>query len=112
MVRGVARSLNRIGRRPRHGLFGLIWALFWLPAVAIAQQAATPSAKASASSASAATPTLEPVFTLPPPPFAIPGLPPISGDWVVSVGAGAEYKPDFEGARRYMLSPIPIFSIR
>jgi MipA family protein len=107
-MRGVARSLNRIGRRARHGLLGLIWALLWLPTVATAQQAQTAPTKQSAASPTA----LEPVFTLPPPPFTIPGLPSIEGDWIVSVGAGAEYKPDFEGAKRYMLSPIPVFSIR
>ncbi|MBV8697280.1 MAG: MipA/OmpV family protein, partial [Bradyrhizobium sp.] len=75
----------------------------------MAQQAAK-APPPSASSASAST--LQPVFTLPPPPFTIPGLPSIEGDWIVSVGAGAEYKPDFEGAKRYMVSPIPVFSIR
>jgi len=114
-MRGVARSLSRIGSHARSGLFGIIWALAWLPAVAVAQQAATTPTKASQTSpavASTSSSTLEPVFTLPPPPFTIPGLPPIAGDWIVSVGAGAEYKPDFEGAKRYMLSPIPVFSIR
>jgi outer membrane protein len=114
-MRGVARSLSRIGSHPRSGLFGIIWALAWLPAVAVAQQAATAPTKASQTSpavASTSSSTLEPVFTLPPPPFTIPGLPPIAGDWIVSVGAGAEYKPDFEGAKRYMLSPVPVFSIR
>jgi outer membrane protein len=114
-MRGVARSLNRIGSHARSGLFGIIWALAWLPAVAVAQQAATAPTKASQTSpavASTSSSTLEPVFTLPPPPFTIPGLPPIAGDWIVSVGAGAEYKPDFEGAKRYMLSPVPVFSIR
>src|SRR5260370_17548138 len=28
------------------------------------------------------------------------------------VGVGGEYKPDFEGAKRSMLSPVPIFSVR
>jgi MipA family protein len=107
-MRGAARSLTRIGRRARHGLLGLIWALLWLPTVATAQQAQMAPTKQSAASPTA----LEPVFTLPPPPFTIPGLPSIEGDWIVSVGAGAEYKPDFEGAKRYMLSPIPVFSIR
>lgn len=114
-MRGVARSLSRIGSHARSGLFGIIWALAWLPAVAVAQQAATAPTKASQTSpavASTSSSTLEPVFTLPPPPFTIPGLPPIAGDWIVSVGAGAEYKPDFEGAKRYMLSPVPVFSIR
>jgi outer membrane protein len=51
-------------------------------------------------------------FILPAPPFELPLLPSVSGTWTVSVGAGAEYKPDFEGAKRSMLSPVPIFSIR
>jgi outer membrane protein len=54
----------------------------------------------------------DPLFTLPAPPFEVPVLPSVSGTWTASVGAGAEYKPDFEGARRSMLSPVPIFSIR
>ena len=109
MVRGVARSFNRIGPRSYHSVLSLICALAFAPAAAMAQQAVK-APPPSASSASAAT--LQPVFTLPPPPFTIPGLPSIEGDWIVSVGAGAEYKPDFEGAKRYMLSPIPVVSIR
>ena len=54
----------------------------------------------------------EPLFTLPAPPFELPVLPPVSGNWTVMVGVGGEYKPDFEGAKRSMLSPVPIFSIR
>ncbi len=48
----------------------------------------------------------------------LPALPPqvpfassLTGDWTVMVGAGGELKPDFEGAKRYMLSPVPVFSI-
>jgi outer membrane protein len=51
-------------------------------------------------------------ITLPAPPFELPFLPPVSGNWTVMVGAGGEYKPDFEGAKRYTFSPVPIFSIR
>ena len=54
----------------------------------------------------------EPLFTLPAPPFELPVLPPVSGSWTVMVGVGGEYKPDFEGANRAMLSPVPIFAIR
>jgi outer membrane protein len=54
----------------------------------------------------------DPLFTLPAPPFELPVLPSVSGTWTVSVGVGGEYKPDFEGAKRSMLSPVPIFSIR
>jgi outer membrane protein len=52
------------------------------------------------------------VITLPPPPFTLPFLPSPSGLWTVTVGAGGELKPDFEGAKAYMLSPVPIFSVR
>jgi outer membrane protein len=112
MVRGAPRSFNRIGRRSHRSVLrsvlGVIWALAFLTPAAMAQQA-TKSRPPSDQSASAST--LQPLFTLPPPPFTIPGLPSIEGDWIVSVGAGAEYKPDFEGARRYMVSPVPVFSI-
>jgi outer membrane protein len=54
----------------------------------------------------------EPLVTLPAPPFELPVLPPVSGTWTVMVGVGGEYKPDFEGANRSMLSPVPIFAIR
>src|ERR1700704_4483273 len=56
--------------------------------------------------------TADPLFTLPAPPFEVPVLPSVAGTGTVAVGAGAEYKPDFEGAKRSMLSPVPIFSIR
>jgi outer membrane protein len=56
--------------------------------------------------------TAEPLITLPAPAFELPMLPPVSGTWTVMVGAGGAYTPDFEGARRSMLSPVPIFSIR
>jgi outer membrane protein len=62
--------------------------------------------------APAAAMAADPLFTLPAPPFEVPVLPSVSGTWTVSVGAGAEYKPDFEGAKRSMLSPVPIFAIR
>jgi outer membrane protein len=51
-------------------------------------------------------------FTLPAPPFELPLLPPVSGNWTVMIGAEGQYGPDFEGAKRSMFSPIPIFSIR
>ena len=51
-------------------------------------------------------------FTLPAPPFQLPMVPSASGTWTVMVGIGGEYKPDFEGANRSMLSPVPIFAIR
>jgi MipA family protein len=54
----------------------------------------------------------QPVVTLPAPPFELPIGPPLSGNWTVMVGVGGGYTPDFEGAKRSMLSPVPIFSIR
>jgi outer membrane protein len=54
----------------------------------------------------------QPALTLPPPPFTLPFLPSISGDWTVTIGGGGELKPDFEGAKRYTVSPVPIFSVR
>jgi MipA family protein len=54
----------------------------------------------------------DPLVTLPAPPFELPMLPPVSGTWTVMVGVGGEYKPDFAGANRAMLSPVPIFAIR
>lgn len=53
----------------------------------------------------------DPLFTLPAPAFEVPHLPSVSGTWTVTAGVGAAYGPDFEGARRSMLSPVPIFSI-
>jgi outer membrane protein len=54
----------------------------------------------------------DPLVTLPAPPFELPVLPPVSGTWTVMVGIGGAYTPDFEGANRSMLSPVPIFAIR
>jgi outer membrane protein len=51
-------------------------------------------------------------FTLPAPPFELPWLPSPSGEWTVTVGAGGEYKPTYEGSKHSMLSPVPIFAIR
>lgn len=50
-------------------------------------------------------------FTLPAPPFEVPFLPSISGDWTLMIGAGGEYKPDFEGSKHALFSPVPIFSL-
>jgi outer membrane protein len=52
------------------------------------------------------------VFTLPAPPSELPMVPSVSGNWTVMVGVGGDYKPDFEGAKRSMFSPVPIFAIR
>jgi outer membrane protein len=53
----------------------------------------------------------QPAFILPAPPATLPFLSSLSGDWTAMVGGGLEMKPDFEGSKRYMLSPIPIFSL-
>ena len=54
----------------------------------------------------------QPAFTLPAPPFELPWLPSPSGNWTVTVGAGGEYKPAYEGSKHSMFSPVPIFAIR
>jgi len=51
-------------------------------------------------------------FSLPAPPFELPILPSVSGNWTVMVGVGGEYRPNFEGSKNSKLSPIPIFTIR
>jgi outer membrane protein len=51
-------------------------------------------------------------FTLPAPPFELPLLPPVSGNWTVMIGAEGQYRPAFEGASHGTFSPVPIFSIR
>jgi MipA family protein len=91
----MTRGLRRFADSQRQVLLAIL-ALIWLPQAAKAQQPVL---------------TQEPVVTLPAPPFTLPFLPSISGDWTVSVGAGAEYRPDFEGAKRYTVSPVPVFSI-
>jgi len=53
----------------------------------------------------------DPLLTLPAPAFELPWLPSPSGTWTVTAGVGGEYAPDFEGAKRSMLSPVPIFAI-
>jgi outer membrane protein len=56
--------------------------------------------------------TAQTAVTLPAPPFELPLVPPMSGNWTVTVGVGGEYRPNFEGAKQNTLSPVPIFSIR
>src|SRR6202171_2858854 len=90
MLRSELRRFGKLRQRRRDLLRTALLALMLLPAVAAA----------------------EPLVTLPAPPFELPVLPPVSGTWTVTVGVGGEYKPDFEGAKRSMLSPLPIFSIR
>ena len=95
-MHGVDASVNVVvtgGRRRASGIAAVLAGLgmIGLPRAAMAQ---------------------DPVITLPAPPFTLPFLPPLSGDWTVKVGVGGEYRPNFEGANRSMLSPVPIFSIR
>jgi len=42
--------------------------------------------------------------------FDLPAL--LAGPWTVTVGAHAQLMPDFEGAKRYMINPVPDFAIR
>jgi outer membrane protein len=86
-------------RSPAAGTAG--WAFSAPLLAAVGAMAAIPG------SASAQT-----VYTLPAPPFEVPFVPSPSGTWTVMVGAGGAYTPDFEGSKRSMLSPVPIFSIR
>lgn len=36
---------------------------------------------------------------------------PAKGDWAVSAGVGAQYKPDYEGSDDYTIDPVPMLSI-
>ncbi len=58
------------------------------------------------------TASAEPLVTLPASPFNVPLLPWATGDWTVTVGAEGRVRPDFEGARHYLVTPVPIFAIR
>ena len=60
---------------------------------------------------SSLTASAQSAITLPPPPFTLPFVPSLSGLWTVTIGANGYGQPDFEGARRYRLSLLPIFSI-
>jgi outer membrane protein len=52
------------------------------------------------------------VWTLPVPAVSLPFLPTPAGLWTVTIGVGGNFRPDFEGATHYLLSPIPIFSVQ
>jgi MipA family protein len=52
------------------------------------------------------------VWTLPVPAVSLPYLPTPAGLWTVTIGAGGSFRPDFEGATHYLLSPVPIFSVQ
>jgi outer membrane protein len=49
---------------------------------------------------------------LPVPAVSLPFLPTPAGLWTVTIGAGGNFRPDFEGSTHYLLSPIPIFSVQ
>lgn len=51
-------------------------------------------------------------WTLPVPAVSLPFLPTPAGLWTVTIGAGGNFRPDFEGSTHYLLSPIPIFSVQ
>jgi outer membrane protein len=53
----------------------------------------------------------QPVITLPTPPVSLSFLPSPLGLWTVTLGAGGQMQPDFEGAKHYLFSPVPIFSM-
>jgi outer membrane protein len=57
------------------------------------------------------TASAQPVLTLPSPTSGLPFLPSVSGDWTIAIGGEGALQPDFEGAKRTMFSPTPIFSI-
>jgi outer membrane protein len=52
------------------------------------------------------------VWTLPVSAASLPFLPTPAGLWTVTIGAGGNVRPDFEGATHYLLSPVPIFSVQ
>jgi hypothetical protein len=54
----------------------------------------------------------QPVVTLPAPALTLPFVPSPSGDWTVTLGGGGKLTPDFEGAKQYKVSPVPVFSIQ
>jgi MipA family protein len=52
------------------------------------------------------------VWTLPVPAVSLPFLPTPAGLWTVTIGVGSNFRPAFDGATRYLLSPIPIISVQ
>jgi len=49
--------------------------------------------------------------TVPPPPFWPSFLPSLAGVWTVAIGANGNLQPDFEGAKQFRASALPIPSI-
>ena len=54
----------------------------------------------------------DPLFTLPAPPFSLPLLPSVSGDWTVKLGVQGNLAPTFSGAKDLAFNPSPIVSIQ
>ncbi len=54
----------------------------------------------------------DPLFTLPAPPFTLPMLPSVSGDWTVKLGVQGNMAPNFAGAKDLAFNPSPIVSIQ
>ena len=52
------------------------------------------------------------VWTLPVPAVSLPFLPTPAGLWTVTLGAGGNFRPEFEGSTHYLLSPIPIINVQ
>ena len=52
------------------------------------------------------------VWTLPVPAVSLPFLPTPVGLWTVTIGAGGNFRPDFEGTTHDLLRPVPIFSVQ
>jgi outer membrane protein len=52
------------------------------------------------------------VWTLPVPAVSLPFLPTPAGLWTITIGVGGNSRPDFEGATRYLPSPIPIINVQ
>lgn len=57
-------------------------------------------------------PTDSSVWTLPMPAVSLPFLPTPAGLWTATIGVGGNVRPDFEGATRYLFSPVPIISVQ
>jgi MipA family protein len=75
-----------------------------LPSIACAQS--QPAASQADSQAGSS------VWTLPVPALSLPFLPTPAGLWTATIGAGGNFRPAFEGATRYLLSPVPIIHVQ
>ncbi len=80
----------------RHGITALVALLAWV--------VAWPMVRPTVASA-------QPAFTLPASPFTLPFLPSPLRDWTVTIGVQGQAQPEFEGAKKDLLSAAPIFSV-